>query len=81
MIKTADIKKGTRILLNNGWYATMLDSKKSITRFAEVEGFVTEMGSIYSFDIRAAKIDNQWVYVDYTEKELKVKEMNQAIFS
>lgn len=80
MIKTADIKKGTRILLNNGWQGTMLDSKKGVTRFAEVEGYFTEMGSIYAHDIRAALIDNQWVKIEYTQKELECKALNESIF-
>lgn len=80
MIKTNDIKKGTRILLNNGWQGTMLDNKKGLTRFAEVEGFCTEMGSVYSHDIRAAFINDEWVRVEHTDKELKCKEMNEAIF-
>jgi hypothetical protein len=80
-MKTADIKKGMRFQLRNGWYGTMMDNKKAVTRFAEVEGFFTEMGSIYSFDIvRAQTPDGAWHAVSYTEKEMKVYEMNQAIF-
>lgn len=80
MIKTADIKKGTRILLNNGWQGTMLDNKKGVTRFAEVEGYFTEMGSIYAHDICAALINSEWVAVEYTQKEIDCKKMNEAIF-
>lgn len=80
MIKTADIKKGTRIMLNNGWQGTMLDSKKGVTRFAEIEGYFTEMGSIYAHDIRAAYINDEWVNVEYTQKEIDCKKMNEMIF-
>ena len=80
MIKTAEIKKGTRILMNNGWKGTMLDSKKGVTRFAEIEGYFTEMGSIYAHDIRAALVNGQWVEVEYTQKEIDCKKMNDAIF-
>lgn len=79
-IKTADIKKGNTILLNNGWYGTMLDNKKGVTRFAEVEGTFTEVGSIYAHDIAAAFINDHWVSVEYTQKELDCKAMNEAIF-
>lgn len=79
-IKTADIKKGTTILLNNGWYGTMMDNKKGVTRFAEVEGFETEVGSIYAHDIAAAFINDQWTSVEYTQKELDCKAMNESIF-
>ncbi|NBP02943.1 MAG: hypothetical protein EBU90_23090 [Proteobacteria bacterium] len=80
-MKTADIKKGMRIQLRNGWFGTMMDNKKTTSRFAEVEGIYTEMGSVYSFDIvRAQTPDGVWHAVSYTEKEMKVYEMNQAIF-
>lgn len=80
-MKTAEIKKGMRFQLRNGWFGTMMDNKKSTTRFAEVEGFFTEMGSIYSFDIvRAQTPDGEWHAVSYTEKEIQVYEMNRAIF-
>lgn len=46
-----DLKKGDRVLLKNGWYATVKDNLKGNTRLALVEGFVTEMGSIYTHDI------------------------------
>lgn len=80
-MKTADIKKGMRIQLRNGWFGTMMDNKKTVARFAEVEGVYTEMGSVYSFDIvRAQTADGVWHSVEYTEKEIKTYEMNQAIF-
>jgi len=81
-MKTAEIKKGMRVQLRNGWFGTMLDNKKTVTRFAEVEGFFTEMGSIYSFDIvRAQTPDGEWHPVEYTEKEIKTHEMNQEFFN
>jgi hypothetical protein len=52
-----------------------------VTRFAKVEGYFTEMGSVYSFDIVGAQTpDGQWHSVEYTEKEIKTYEMNRAIF-
>lgn len=50
---TNDLKKGTRILLRNGWEATLIDNAKGNTRMANVEGYVTEVGSVYSHDIVA----------------------------
>tara|TARA_R110000744_G_scaffold11441_2_gene34647 strand:+ start:279 stop:539 length:261 start_codon:yes stop_codon:yes gene_type:complete len=50
-MKTNDLKKGDRIRLNNGWYATIEDNKKGAVRMATVEGLFTEMGSIYTADI------------------------------
>ena len=51
LLKTNDLKKGTRVLLANGWYATLADNAKGNTRMATVEGFVTETGSVYAHDI------------------------------
>ena len=50
-MKTNQIKKGTRIQLNNGWYGTMMDNARGNRRLVEVEGFATETGSIYAWDI------------------------------
>jgi hypothetical protein len=47
-----DLRKGDRIVLTNGWMATIEDNRKGNIRMATVEGFVTEMGSIYIWDIR-----------------------------
>lgn len=80
-MRTNDIKKGTRILLSNGWYATMMDNKKGNIRTAEVEGYYTEIGSIYSFNIYQALVDNKWVDIEYSQDQLKCKQMNQLLFS
>lgn len=50
-MKTNDLKKGDRVQLRNGWYATIADNMKGNTRMATVEGFVTETGSVYAHDI------------------------------
>jgi preprotein translocase subunit YajC len=51
-----DLKKGDRVHLNNGWRATIMDNKKGSIRFAQVEGFVTELGSIYVWDIAGVEL-------------------------
>lgn len=50
-MKTNDIKKGMKMILNNGWEAVMMDNKRGNTRMAEVKGVFTEIGSIYVWDI------------------------------
>ena len=79
MMKSADIKKGMRFQLTNGWYATMLDNKRGVTRMAEVEGYYTEMGSIYSHDIYRVLVEDVWHQVDYTEKELKCRQLAESL--
>ena len=71
-MKANDIKKGTRIQLKNGWFATMADNRKGNIRYAEVEGYFTELGSIYSADIARAFVNGQWVEVEATEKQKAV---------
>jgi len=57
-IKANDLKKGDRVLLNNGWEAVIEDNKKGAIRMATVEGLVTEMGSIYAADI-VCKVEHE----------------------
>lgn len=70
-VKTNDLKKGVRILLRNGWYATIVDNARGNTRMADVEGFCREIGSVYSWDIAEALVDGKWVAVELTEKQVK----------
>lgn len=72
-MKTNDIKKGMNILLKNGWYATMMDNKKGNIRTAEVQGYVTETGSIYAADIDMVELpDGGWEKVEATDKQKQV---------
>tara|TARA_Y100000310_G_C19961571_1_gene481432 strand:- start:24 stop:284 length:261 start_codon:yes stop_codon:yes gene_type:complete len=78
-MKTNDLKKGDRVLLNNGWYATIADNKKGNTRLAEVEGFCKETGSVYSHDIgfyipsASHRQIGPRVQLEHTEKQLQLK--------
>ena len=74
-MKTNDIKKGMKIQLNNGWFATMFDNKKGNIRMAEVEGIYTEIGSVYAHDIARVKVNEAWVPVEHTPAQLKLKSM------
>lgn len=51
MVLTNDLKKGDKVVLRNGWTATIEDNKKGNIRLAKVNGFVTKLGSIYVWDI------------------------------
>jgi hypothetical protein len=73
MAKTNDLKDGTRIQSACGWKGTIKDNRKGNTRLAEVEGFFTEIGSVYSHDIVSAIVDGQWVQVEHTPAQLKLK--------
>ena len=72
-VTTNELKKGTRIQLANGWFGTIKDNGRGVTRVAEVEGFCTETGSVYSHDIALAMINDQWVPVAHTDKQMECR--------
>ena len=72
-MKTNDIKKGMRIQLRNGWYGTMYDNMKGNTRMAEVEGYETEIGSVYSHDIVLVQVNGTWTKVEHTPKQIELR--------
>ena len=76
---TKEIRKGDHFVLNNGWYATMKDNGRGTTRIAEVEGFYTEIGSVYSHDIVAVRTPTGWEAVVHTDKELKLKSFVDSV--
>lgn len=79
-VSMKDVKKGTRVVLRNGWEATLADNKvNSHTRVATVYGMYTEMGSIYSTDIeRAQMADGSWHVVQHTPAQLKAAASRRA---
>lgn len=81
MMTTNDIKKGMRIKLANGWYATMLDNKRGNIRLAEVEGIHKEIGSIYAHDIISVeKPDGIWHTVELTKQQKQTATAVSALF-
>lgn len=74
LVKTNDLKKGVRVRLANGWYATIADNTRGDVRTATVEGVVTETGGIYSHDIVEAEIGGYWVPVSHTANQLKMRQ-------
>lgn len=51
-IVTNDLKKGDKVRLACGWDAVLADNMRGNTRLATVHGDYTEMGSVYSHDIK-----------------------------
>ena len=82
-MKTADIKKGMRVRMENGWYGTMKDNGRGTTRIVEVEGFYTETGSVYSHDIVLALpvAGGIWETIEHTAKELQLQQMVESVFN
>jgi len=75
-IKTNDIKKGARLLQSNGWFGTMMDNARGTIRMAEVEGFCTEIGSIYMHDVIAAQKEKggDWFAIEHTKDQNKLRD-------
>ena len=76
----AEVKKGARVELRNGWLATVLDNlTNGQTRLCNVEGFVTvrvlnegwlEMGGVYSSDMLNVLTADGWSPIQHTPKQL-----------
>ncbi len=81
MKKTNELKKGTWIMLRNGWKAELWDNMKGNTRVANVYGDFTEAGSVYSHDIMAwGRGPGQIIHpVEHTKAQLKLKKKVEAM--
>jgi len=75
---TNELKSGTRIHLRNGWFGTLKDNKRGNIRLAEVEGYVTEIGSVYAHDILEYKDASGWQPVEHTPAQLKFRKEMQT---
>ena len=71
-VEMKDVRKGTRVVLRNGWEAEVLDNQvRQSTRMCKVYGVHTEMGSVYSTDIVSAQMpDGVWHVVRHSTKQL-----------
>jgi hypothetical protein len=74
-VSIKDVKKGTLVVLRNGWEAEVADNMvNSQTRMCTVYGDYTEMGSVYSTDIHSARMaDGSWHVVEHTPSQLKAR--------
>ena len=75
---TNELKKGDRVQLWNGWYATIEDNQRGNTRMATVEGLYTETGSVYAWDIRRSATHDE--DIELTPKQTVDKNMVDAVF-
>lgn len=90
-VKTNDLKKGVRVQLRNGWYATLADNAKGNIRMADVEGICREIGSVYSHDIVRALVPvslstgyqdvqgDAWAEVGHTPAQIKLRKQVAAM--
>ena len=67
----SNVKKGARVELRNGFLATVMDNLvNGQTRMCNVEGFVTEMGSVYTSDLLNVLTPTGWSTIQHTPKQL-----------
>ena len=82
-MKTNELKKGARVRLRNGWYATIADNARGNIRMCEVQGDFTEIGSVYAHDIVRACPNvpgGFWQDVEHTPAQLKLRETVEGMF-
>jgi nitrogen fixation protein len=80
-VKTNELRKGARIQLRNGWFATIADNARGNTRIATVEGYETETGSVYSHDIAyAIQQDGTRIAIEHTPAQVKLKKQVENFF-
>lgn len=92
-MKTNELKKGTRVLLRNGWEAQLADNMKGNTRLTTVFGDYTEMGSVYSHDIVGYDLGAgppcgkggwltpaTWEHVEHTPKQIELRKMVSTLY-
>ena len=79
-VSIKNVKKGTKVILRNGWEATIEDNQTSQhTRLATVYGDYTELGSVYSTNIVEAQMgDGSWHIVEHTPAQLKAAQNRSA---
>jgi hypothetical protein len=84
---TNHIKKGMKVRcvqLGTPVTAIMMDNRKGNTRMLDVRGsevgLFDEIGSVYAHDIIEVEIDGEWRKITHTERQMYVKDMNNALF-
>jgi hypothetical protein len=72
-VSVKDVRKGTRVILRNGWEAEVLDNLTNRqTRMCKVFGEYEEMGSVYTSDIAEAFVGGNWEFVTHNRKTLEL---------
>ena len=78
-MKTNDLKRGSYVLLRNGWEAEIADNMKGNTRLATVYGDFTETGSVYAHDIVRVKFADEWHDIEHTPAQVKLMDQLKRI--
>lgn len=86
-MKTNEIKKGMKIKsvqLGTPVTGIMADNLKGNTRLVEVKGtevgLFDEIGSVYSHDIIMCEVNDNWVKIEHTDAQIKLKKNVEDYF-
>ena len=86
-MRTNEIKKGMElksVQLGVPVTGIMADNLKGDRRLVHVKGtevgLFDETGSVYSHDIVLCKVDDSWVRIEHTKKQLKLKKQVEDYF-
>lgn len=72
-ITTKELKKGDRVVLRNGWMATVVSRPVGIRVMLKVEGLYTEIGDQYIWDVAARVTPGGMERLTLTPKQLKTR--------
>lgn len=79
-ILSTELKKGTRVVLDNGFEAILTDNRsKGNVRQMQVFGYSTDTGDEYVWKIKRAVIDDEEIVVELTDKQKENKRMCRAM--
>ncbi len=63
----------------------MLDNKKGNIRMISTKGteagFFDSMGSVYAYQIILVEVDGEWIRVEHTDKQLKLKQTVDVLYA
>lgn len=82
LARTYDLELATGVKPSSfkAWEATIKDNLKGNIRLCEVEGFETEIGSVYSHDILAYETpEKEWKAIDHTIEQLELRDKVNSI--
>jgi hypothetical protein len=78
-VSIKDVKKGTRVILRNGFKAIVEDNKTtSHTRLVTVQNHFNDMGSVYATDIVEAMEEGIWFVVQHSPAQLKAAQARKG---
>lgn len=74
-MKTNELKKGTKVRMRNGYEGFLMDNRKGNLRCVNMTKCpYPEIGDQYAHNIVAALVNGEWVTIEHTPEQLKLKQ-------